>query len=470
MNRAKRIAVLLGVLLVLCAAAVAVLRMEGHQEQIKTSGEVVLQIDPDAVQSLSWDYNGQTFSFHRDGAWSCDSDAAFPVDEQKITSLLTQFEQFGAVFTISDVQDYAQYGLSDPLCTISIGTSDTSYEISLGDYSSMDSLRYISFGDGNVYLAAKDPLDEFDLSLRDLILNDQIPDFDQVTSLTFSGAENYSIFYEPDSTASYSADDVYFTEQEDALLPLDSTLVETYLSYLRYLDLTDYVSYNTSQQELQQRGLEQPELTLTVEYTGQDEQGEEASGSFVLHLGIDPQTLSQAEEQGVAVGELEDGDIVSYVRVGDSAIVYQLTPDVCRSLLEASCDNFRHRQVLWADWEDVTQLDILLEGEQYTISSQGSGEDRTYLYDGQELDTAALQDALAALRADEFVDTAPSDTLEISLTVSLDNEQFPTVSLAFYRYDGTHCLAVVDGEPVSLVPRSDTVDLTEAVRALVWSS
>lgn len=105
MNRAKRIAVLLGVLLVLCAAAVAVLRMEEHQEQIKTSGEVVLQIDPDAVQSLSWDYNGQTFSFHRDGAWSYDSDAAFPVDEQKITSLLTQFEQFGAVFTISDVQE-----------------------------------------------------------------------------------------------------------------------------------------------------------------------------------------------------------------------------------------------------------------------------------------------------------------------------------------------------------------------------
>lgn len=49
------------------------------------------QIDPDAVQSLSWDYNGQTFSFHSDGAWSYDSDAAFPVDEQKITSLLTQF-------------------------------------------------------------------------------------------------------------------------------------------------------------------------------------------------------------------------------------------------------------------------------------------------------------------------------------------------------------------------------------------
>ena len=171
-------AVLLGVLLVLCAAAVAVLRMEEHQgaNQNQRRGGFC-KSTPTPCESLSWDYDGQTFSFHRDGAWSYDSDAAFPVDEQKITSLLTQFEQFGAVFTISDVQDYAQYGLSDPLCTISIGTSDTSYEISLGDYSSMDSLRYVSFGDGNVYLAAKDPLDEFDLSLRDLILNDQIPDF-----------------------------------------------------------------------------------------------------------------------------------------------------------------------------------------------------------------------------------------------------------------------------------------------------
>ena len=70
----------------------------------------------------------------------------------------------------------------------------------------------------------------------------------------------------------------------------------------------------------------------------------------------------------------------------------------------------------------------------------------------------------------ELCDTAPADRLESSLTVSLDNEQCPTVSIAVYRYDGTHCLAVVDGEPVSLVPRSDTVDLTEAVRALVWSS
>ena len=34
-------------------------------------------------------------------------------------------------------------------------------------------------------------------------------------------------------------------------------------------------------------------------------------------------------------------------------------------------------------------------------------------------------------------------------------------------YDGTNCLAVVDGTPVSLVARADVVDLIEAVNEIV---
>ena len=470
MNRAKRIYVLLFVLLVLCIAAVAVLQTEQHKEQIKTSGEVVLQIDADMVQALSWEYDGQTLSFHKDESWSYDGDAAFPVDDQKIASLLEQFEEFGALFTISDVEDYGQYGLSDPLCTISLEAGEELYEIALGDYSSMDSLRYVSFGDGNVYLSAQDPLDKFDISLRDLILNDEIPDFEQITQLTFSGAQNYSIFYDPDASYSYSEQDVYFTQQEGTHLPLDSSLIDSYLSYLRYLSLTDYAGYNATEQELQDWGLDQPELSLSLEYTGQDEMGEELEGSFVLHLGVDSQTRSEAEQQQIPVGELEDEDISAYLRMGDSSIVYHLTPDVYKALTAASCDDFRHRQVLWVDWQDITQFEISLEGKTYLFSSEESGDTRTFFYGERELETDELQSALSALTADEFTQEAPSNTQEIALTVFLDNEQFPQVEIELYRYDSTHCLVVVDETPLSLVPRSKVVDLTEAVRALVWES
>ena len=41
------------------------------------------------------------------------------------------------------------------------------------------------------------------------------------------------------------------------------------------------------------------------------------------------------------------------------------------------------------------------------------------------------------------------------------------MTIALYRYDGEQCLAVVDGKPVSLIPRSYAVDLIEAVNAIV---
>ena len=56
---------------------------------------------------------------------------------------------------------------------------------------------------------------------------------------------------------------------------------------------------------------------------------------------------------------------------------------------------------------------------------------------------------------------------EISLTVTLDLENTPSVQMEFYQYDGSYCVAVVDGEPVSLVARSSVVDLVEAVNAIV---
>ena len=55
----------------------------------------------------------------------------------------------------------------------------------------------------------------------------------------------------------------------------------------------------------------------------------------------------------------------------------------------------------------------------------------------------------------------------IRLKVHLELEGDPTVTIDLYRYDGSNCLAVVDGEPVSLVPRSAVVDLVEAVNAIV---
>ena len=190
MKRSKRLYILLGVLVVVCAGTYGVLQYEERKEEISNSDEVVLEISADDVTGLSWEYDSQTLSFHKDEIWTYDDDEAFPVSEEKIDELLDVFGEFRVSFVIEDVEDYAQYGLDDPVCTIDIETADETYEIQLGDYSTMDSERYVSIGDGNVYLVQEDPLDTYDAVLSDMIQNDETPSFGsaEIAQIRFSGS------------------------------------------------------------------------------------------------------------------------------------------------------------------------------------------------------------------------------------------------------------------------------------------
>ena len=474
MKRAKRLYILFGVLVAVCIATVCVLRYDQKQEEIQTSGETIFTLDTDTVTALDWETETASLAFHKDGSWLYDEDEAFPVSEEKIDELLAQFEDFKAAFVIENVTDYAQYGLDDPVCTIALTAGDTDYEIQLGDFSSMDSQRYVSIGDGNVYLAVTDPLDAYDVTLRDMIANDEVPSFDQVSAIHFEGSESYDVVYREyteDSAYTLCSDDVYYRQEGDPLLPLDTTLVEGYLSGISNTSYSNYVTYNVTDEELATYGLDAPELTVTVEYSELEDESETPS-TFTLSVSRDPVELAaQGTEEALgeedASGTGEEEEITAYARIGDSQIVYQISGSSYEALMGYTYNDLRHTGVFTADTEDVTGFDISLDGQVYTLTSQGSGDDRTFLYGDEELEIGDLQAALTALQADEFTDETPTQKEEIGMTVYLDSETHPKVQIELYRLDGEDCLAVVDGSPFALVPRAEVVDLIEAVNSLV---
>lgn len=477
MNRSKKICALLGVLLAVCLAVFCVSRYEEHKEQIRNSEEIILEVNGEEATSLSWKYESEEFSFHKEDEWVYDEDEAFPVDQEKITKLLEQFEQFGVSFIIEDVEDYGQYGLEEPLCTIQIGTPEESYEIQLGNYSAMDSQRYVSVGDGNVYLAGHDPFEDFEIKISDLIKHDEIPDLTDAAGIQFTGAENYDIVCEEDSNRSYCKDDVYFTEQDGTDLPLDTINVGNYLQAVSSLNLTDYVSYNAAQEDLADWGLDEPELTVTVDYNlPEEEDGEKETDTFVLHVSRDPETRKKAEEEAEenrAEEESKDGEeeeTTAYVRIGESKIIYRISGAEYAELMDVSRDTLRHQEIMSADFEDVTQIDVLLEGAEYAFTAKKEDEETVWSYQDQETDISGIRGGLAALTAGSFTGEEPNQKEEISLTVHLDNENFPQIQISLYRYDGSSCLAVVDGKPLALVRRSSVVDLVEAVHEIVLAT
>lgn len=497
MKRYKKVAVLAALLVVICIATFAMTRYEEKQEQIRTSDEIILQIPREDVRSLSWDYSdGSGLGFNYTGdAWAWQEDAAFPVSEDKIMDILSHFEDFGVTFAIEEVTDFGQYGLDDPEAILHLETETQSYDIRLGDFSKMDQQRYIDIGDGNVYLVSEDPMDYISADLSVMILHDDTPDFDTVVDITFAGEETGTITRVEGSTDTYApGEDVYFVEQNGETVPLDTANVQKFLSIVTALNLTDYVTYNVTEDELKAYGLDEPALSVTINYTYPETtaDGEEitAFDTCVLHLSENPEERSAADA-AIEQGE-NPGTVTKYVRIGDSQIVYKVDNTDYAILTAVSYDDLRHTEVFWADFDTVTQIDIALEGMEHTLISCQDGDDQRIWYyldeevvivpteeasqsteeteateECEELDISDFQNALYAMTADSFTDEVSDQVEEIGLTLHLDNENYPTVEIRLYRYDGSLCLAVVDGEPVSLVSRSTVMALVEAVQTIV---
>lgn len=459
MKRLKKISVLLAVLIVVCAVAFGVSKYEERKEEIKNTDEVILAVDEASVTALSLEYADTSLAFHKsdDGIWLYDADEAFPVDEDKINSLIDVFESFKAAFIIENVDDFSQYGLDTPTCTIKLTTTDGEYNIELGAYSTMDSKRYLSTGDGNVYLASVDPFDNYEVTLEDMIKHDTLPKLTEADSISFTAnadtsddteaLESYDIYREDENTFTYCAADNYFTNKNDEILALDTSKIKNYLSSIGYTKHTDYVTYNATADELTQYGFDAPYLTVNVGYTTTDADKNET-----------PDTLKL---------DISTVDDKHYLRINDSQIIYSLSASDYEALTDVSYNSLRHDEIFTADFSEVYRIDVRLEEYTYTFTCETKDNKTIYYYNDNEISIDNFKSALTALSADSFTDEEASGKEEVGVTLYLNNTSFPQAVINLYRYDGNTCLAAVDGKSTALVPRSQLVNLTEAVYSII---
>ena len=134
--------------------------------------------------------------------------------------------------------------------------------------------------------------------------------------------------------------------------------MDSFLSSLRALSLTEYASYNVSDAELASFGLDEPALTIMIDPGGDGGEGEEAPGSFLLHLSQDPEEEA-AYEEAVENGEDELPAVTCYARLGQSQIVYEISPSAYEKLTAVSFDTLRHQKLFTADFDTAESLTSL---------------------------------------------------------------------------------------------------------------
>lgn len=460
MKRGKKLVCLLLVFVLLCGAAYAASRLgaDGTAEQ-EAADSTVFSLDADSVTALSYTH-GDTLAFEKEnGEWVYTGDDAFPLASGYIDTMAAALSDISSSKTIDSPGDLSQYGLDEPEYSISVTAGET-YSILIGDETAIGGERYLSTGDGKVYLVDSAITDSFSYGLYELVQEESVPAMSSIESFCVAvGEKSYELDYIENSGLAYSDDYVWFYKDGDGYLTLDTDLADSFVRKVTGLSWASCANYNADDAALAQYGLDEPQLTATVNYIETvkvETDMTDSDGNTIYDTREDEKTFT-----------LEIGDYAGeqcYARIAGSRMVYLIDATVCDSLLHATYESLQPNEILSMDFDTVTSVDITLDGKTCTVRKS----DGVWTLDGSETDIQGVFDTLNGLvPSDSGVAQTPEGSAELSFVFHRSTDKFSTVELSFYPYDSSSCLVSLDGEARLFATRTDLSSLKDELSAVL---
>ena len=451
MKRTKKLLILLSVLIVVCAASFAASKLnpELNTGSDDTESSAVFTLDADSVTALSFRYTG-SLSFERDnGTWYSDDEPDFPLDGTRLDRMVSAISSISAERTIDDPAALSEYGLSDPICqvTVSTGSGEESV-LSFGNEAELGGSRYMSTG-----------------GLYDLVTKELLPDMSNIVSFTVeSGDSHYELDHIENSGLAYSDDYVWFYKDGDDYLTLDTALTKAFTGKITGLTWGECVNYKANDDDLKAYGLADPAAVVKVNYIESSEVATNMTGSDGNPI---YDTLETEHTFKLEIGSyLEDK---CYARIAGSQMVYLIDGTICDNLLHATYESLQPDEVLDMDWDTVDSVDVDLTDDSVSfVKSENADGETVGLLDGEEKELQPILDRInEMLPSDSGSEKEPDMSMLLRFTFHRNTDKFKTVVLEFYDYDSGNCLVSLDGTARLLVSRSDLSALLESVRALV---
>ena len=393
-----------GVLVVLSGAYVGVKAYVAKQEAADTESAEeenpeIISIASADVKSIKFVIDKKEVTFEKDGdSWVKSDETGFPVDQDKIDTLVSSLNSIKAERTLENVEDASEYELDQPDNTITVTTEDgETTVIQLGMENDSTSQEYIDLNkdSSTVYVVSNSTFSSFEGTLYDFAKSGVFPTVDSstVSKISVDGKDS-SYVVEKDENNFWNITGDGETEKADSA---KATSLASALSSMAY---SSYVNYNCAEDEFSQYGLDKPYAEIIVDYQKEvekestddeneaengDEEVSEASenenqgdetadsetdGSESLDEDVDSETdgneSSDEDVDSETDGSESSDENVDVADTEDSEVVENENTD------ETADDNVE------AEDTDVTEADDAAEVEAAdTESTESSGESET---------------------------------------------------------------------------------------------
>ena len=451
-----------GVLIVLSGAYVGVKAYVAKQEVADTESAEeenpeIISIASADVKSIKFVIDKKEVTFEKDGdSWVKSDETAFPVDQDKIDTLVSSLSSIKAERTLENVEDASEYELDQPENTITVTTEDgETTVIQLGMENDSTSQEYIDLNkdSSTVYVVSNSTFSSFEGTLYDFAKSGVFPTVDSstVSKISVDGKDS-SYVVEKDENNFWNITGDGETEKADSA---KATSLASALSSMAY---ASYVNYNCAEDELSQYGLDKPYAEIAVDYQEEvekeptDDENEAENGTEEVSEVSEDENQgdetadsetdgSESSDEDVDVADTEDSEAVEnentdetaddnveaeseaetemvdrelviqvgdqssdggrYVRVNDSNEIYTISEDSLDTFLGKTNADFWDLTVSYLSVNNLDTLDVNYGGEDYIVNvSRETSEDENVETSDDETEDEDTTDSTSSDAAD----------------------------------------------------------------------
>ena len=393
MKKKKKLIGLLTALVVLILLTAAYFCLKNYNKEQEAESETedtsvaVTSIEESDITGLTYILDKEKLEFKKENnSWYYTEDKNFPVDQDKVKTLLDNFKDIKAVRDLGQLENLDDYGLKEPSNTVTVISNngvETVFYIGNENETTGDYYMYMNNPE-HIYTVSSTFANAFNGKLYDLVVDSSFP---SITSNTIIKAvvdqtdNQLTLESSRDDSATWSVKDSKNKKKE-----ADGTKSNQLLSNVTSLNFKDYIDYDCK--NLDQYGLKDPSAVITLDYTvtheaeSSSEPGSEPGSEPASEPGSEPGTepgsepaSEPASEPGTEPGtktteaddvqteesesetqstklvtevkqvilqignQTEDGDY--YVKTSDNNEVHTMSADALKPWLEAQYSDLR---------------------------------------------------------------------------------------------------------------------------------
>lgn len=369
MKKKKKLIGLLSalVLLILLTAAYFCLKNYNKEQEAESETEdtsvAVTSIEETDITGLTYILDKEKLEFKKENdSWHYAQDENFPVDQDKMKTLLDNFKDIKAVRDLGQLENLEDYGLEEPQNTVTVTSNngvETVFYIGNENETTGDYYMYMNNPE-HVYTVGSTFANAFNGKLYDLVVDSSFPSItsNSIIKAVIDQQDNQlTLESSRDDSATWSV-----TDSKNQKKEADGTKSNQLLSNVTSLNFTDYIDYNCK--DLEQYGLKDPSAVITLDYTVTSEVPVEKDSTET-----DAENVSEEAEP-----ETADAETVSEVTESETADTQNATAD---GQSEESESETESTKLVTEEKQIVLQIGNQTEDGDYYVKTSDNNEVHT---------------------------------------------------------------------------------------------